>query len=62
VQRIVSQDHAAVSMIEFSEGGTSQSGLCFFDLGEDGRIVRITDFWPDPYEPPPGRAHLAGRY
>jgi ketosteroid isomerase-like protein len=62
VQRIVSQDHEAVSMTEFSEGGTSQFGLCFFDLDEDGRIVRITDFWPDPYEPPPGRAHLAGRY
>jgi ketosteroid isomerase-like protein len=62
VQRVVSQDQAAVSMIEFSEGGTSQFGLCFFDLDENGRIVRITDFWPDPYEPPAGRAHLAGRY
>jgi len=62
VQRIVSQDRAAVSMIEYSEGDTSQFGLCFFDLDEDGRIVRITDFWPDPYEPPAGRAHLAGRY
>ena len=28
VQRVVSQDRAAVSMIEFSEGGTSQFGLC----------------------------------
>jgi ketosteroid isomerase-like protein len=62
VQRIVSQDRTAVSMIEFSEGGASQAGLCFFDLDEDGRIVRITDFWPDPYEPPAGRAHLASRY
>jgi ketosteroid isomerase-like protein len=62
VQRIVSQEQAAVSMIEFSDGGTSQFGLCFFDLDENGRIVRITDFWPDPYEPPAGRAHLAGRY
>ncbi|MDX6336798.1 MAG: hypothetical protein QOG05_4138 [Streptosporangiaceae bacterium] len=62
VQRIVSQDRTAVSMIEFSEAGTSQTGLCFFDLDEDGRIVRITDFWPDPYEPPAGRAHLAVRY
>jgi hypothetical protein len=62
VQRIVSQDHAAVSMIEFSEGETSQPGLCFFDLDEAGRIVRITDFWPDPYEPQAGRAHLASRY
>ena len=62
VQRIVSQDRTAVSMIQFSEAGTSQPGLCFFDLGEDGRIMRITDFWPDPYEPPAARAHLASRY
>ncbi|HEY8044315.1 MAG TPA: nuclear transport factor 2 family protein [Streptosporangiaceae bacterium] len=62
VQRIVSQGRTAVSMIEFSEGGASQTGLCFFDLDEDGRIVRIADFWPDPYEPPAGRSHLAGRY
>lgn len=62
VRRIVSQDRAAVSMIQFSEGEASQPGLCFFDLAEDGRIERITDFWPDPYEPPAGRAHLAVRY
>jgi len=62
VTRIVSQDRAAVSMIEFSEGGSSQTGLCVFDLDEGGRIVRITDFWPDPYEPPAGRAHLVSRY
>lgn len=62
VQRIVSQDRTAVSMIEFSEAGASQTGLCFFDLDAAGRIVRIADFWPDPYEPPAGRAHLVGRY
>jgi hypothetical protein len=62
VRRIVSQDSAAVSMIQVSEAGSSQTGLCFFDLGDDGRIVRITDFWPDPYEPPAGRRHLTGRY
>ena len=32
VQRIVSQDRTAVSMIEFSEAEASQPGLCFFDL------------------------------
>ena len=62
VQRIVSQDRSAVTMIEFSEEGTSQTGLCFFDLDENGRIARISDFWPEPYEPPAARAHLAGRY
>ena len=62
VQRIVSQGRTAVSMIQFTEEGTSQTGLCFFDLDEDGRIARVTDFWPEPYEPPAGRADLAGRY
>ena len=62
VQRIVSQDRAAVSMIEFSDAGTSQPGLCFFDLDDDGKIAQITDFWPDPYELPASRAHLVERY
>src|SRR5262249_56311779 len=43
-------------------GNDTQSGLSFFDLGDDGRITRITDFWPEPYEPPADRAHLVERY
>ena len=27
----------------------------------DGRLVEITDWWPEAYEPPPGREHLATR-
>lgn len=34
---------------------------CFFDLGDDGEIVPITDFWPEPYELPASRAHLVER-
>jgi len=26
-----------------------------------GRLVEITDWWPEPYDPPPGREHLATR-
>jgi hypothetical protein len=40
----------------------TQSGLCFFDLTEDGKIAEITDFWPAPAELPDSRAHLAERY
>jgi hypothetical protein len=36
--------------------------VCFFDLGADGLITRITDFWPDPYEPPANRVGLTERY
>ena len=63
VQRIVSQDRTAVSMIEFSEAGASQTGLCFFDLDVTaGRIVRDCRFLAGPLEPPAGRAHLVVRY
>jgi len=52
VQRIVAEGRHAVSWIQFSGDAGTQPGLCFFDLDEDDRIVRITDFWPDPYELP----------
>lgn len=62
VERIVGTGREAVSLIRFSDDDGTQPGLCFFDLDEDGRIARITDFWPDPYDPPAGRGHLADRY
>jgi SnoaL-like domain len=62
VQRIVGQDRHAASWIQMAEGADRYPGLCFFDLDPDGRIARITDFWPEPYEPPAGRARLAERY
>ena len=63
VIRIVGDGLHASSWIEFKNvDGSIQPGLCFFDLQEDGTIVRITDFWPDPYELPAQRAHLVERY
>jgi ketosteroid isomerase-like protein len=62
VQRIVGQGSHAASWVQMSEGGDHYPGLCFFDLGSDGRIARITDFWPTPYELPASRAHLVERY
>ncbi len=62
VERIVGTGGEAVSLIRLSDDDGTQPGLCFFDLDEDGRIARITDFWPDPYDPPAGRGHLADRY
>jgi hypothetical protein len=62
VQRIVGEDRHAASWIEFAGPDRTQPGLCFFDLGDDDRITRITDFWPDPYELPASRAHLVERY
>ena len=61
VERIVSGERAAVSLIRFTDAGNSQPGICFFELDGDGLIASITDFWPEPYEPPAERAHLVER-
>jgi SnoaL-like domain len=62
VQRIVGEGAHAASWIEFTGPDGSQPGLCFFELGDDGLVAEITDFWPDPYELPASRAHLVERY
>ena len=32
-----------------------------FVRAAEGRLVEITDWWPEHYDPPPGREHLATR-
>jgi ketosteroid isomerase-like protein len=36
-------------------------GIAFFTF-RDGLITSVTDFWPELYEPPPGREHLVERW
>jgi hypothetical protein len=43
-------------------GGESGTAIVFLRFGADGLITRITDWWPESYEPPPGREHLVERY
>ncbi|MGA9114891.1 MAG: nuclear transport factor 2 family protein [Candidatus Dormiibacterota bacterium] len=62
VERIVAAELGAVSLIRLTEPSGEQLAICFFELDGEGRITRITDFWPEPYEPPAGRAHLTERY
>lgn len=63
VIRIIGEGLHASSWIEFTAAdGSVQAGLGFFDLEKNGTILRITDFWPDPYELPAQRAHLVERY
>ncbi|MBV9809368.1 MAG: nuclear transport factor 2 family protein [Solirubrobacterales bacterium] len=63
IVKIVGGDGAAASWVSFTDpDGTVQSGLSFFEIDEHNLIARITDFWPEPYEPPASRAHLVERY
>jgi hypothetical protein len=62
VQQIIGEGPHAASWIEVTRPDGTQPGLCFFDLGDDGRIARITDFWPESYDLPASRAHLVEPY
>jgi ketosteroid isomerase-like protein len=62
VVRAVGTGSNGASWTTFTVDGESVPGLCFFDLDEDGRIARLADFWPEPYDPPSGREHLVERW
>jgi ketosteroid isomerase-like protein len=61
VLRIVGEGDRGASWIEFRVDGTVATGISFFDL-RDGRIARITDWWPEPYEPPARMTDRIERY
>ena len=43
------------------DGSESGDAMAFFTFS-DGLITSVTDFWPEPYEPPPGHEHLVERW
>ncbi|ANH40221.1 SnoaL-like domain protein [Nocardioides dokdonensis FR1436] len=62
VTRVVARGRQAVSEISVAVDGESWTGITFFDLDDQGLVAAVEEWWPDPYEPPSGRAHLVERY
>jgi hypothetical protein len=62
VVRVVGEAGRGASWTHFVVGGEQMDGIAFFDFDDEGLIERVTDFWPEPYEPPPGREHLVERW
>lgn len=62
VHRIIGSGRQGVSWIDFTLDGEHMTGISFFELDDAGLISTITDFWPDPYEPPANRSHLTERF
>jgi hypothetical protein len=62
IERIVAEPGQVVSWTHFTVGLEEMYAISFFTGDESGRISVITDFWPEPYEPPAGRDHLTERY
>jgi ketosteroid isomerase-like protein len=57
VTRLIADGTTAAGSMNFTVGDEVLVGLVYFEV-PDGVITRITDFWPEPYEAPPGREHL----
>jgi ketosteroid isomerase-like protein len=62
VQRLTGSGAHAATWTSFNVDGQTETGLAFLDLDDHGRIALVTDFWPEPYDPPAGRAHLVERW
>src|SRR5260370_40282903 len=62
---VIADEEHGVAWFEWRSDGRpdegSADGMAFFEFA-DGLITRVTDFWPEPYEPPAGRGHLAERW
>lgn len=58
--RLIVDGDSAAGTMNFTVGDQELVGLVFLEV-RDGLITRVTDFWPEPYEPPAGREHLVER-
>lgn len=49
---------AGVTRFEWQLGDSPvEEAFVFFEV-HDGLLATVTDYWPEPYDPPSGRAHL----
>lgn len=63
LKRTITENQYAVTWCSWTGGGDSDDGetIAFLEYDDQGLITHITDFWPEPFEPPPGREHLVER-
>ena len=47
---------------EGGEGGEGGDGQVFLEVGADGLVTRVADFWPEAYDPPERPAGLVERW
>lgn len=60
-QLVLGDDHDGCLLFRWTLHGETMLAVAFFEVRE-GVIAKVTDLWPEPYEPPPGRDHLVQRW
>ncbi|MGI5213427.1 nuclear transport factor 2 family protein [Plantactinospora sp. CA-290183] len=62
IRHVVADDRLAALWLDVRVDADRQDACVWVEVGEQGLINRITDYWPEPYDPPPGREHLVERW
>ncbi|MFB4423486.1 nuclear transport factor 2 family protein [Streptomyces sp. QL37] len=64
VERIVADGEGRQAAVRtlVTMGQEEAHAIHFFTFDADGRISKVTGFWPEPYEPPVARESLIERY
>lgn len=57
IHRLFGGDAEAVSQVAVTDGAQVATAISFFTV-EANRIVRLVEFWPEPFAAPANRAHL----
>jgi hypothetical protein len=57
INRLFGHDSEAVSDVTVSDGVQVARAISFFQI-RDGKITKIIEYWPDPFEPRAERSHL----
>ena len=60
-QLVLGDDHDGCLLFRWTLDDDAMLAVAFFEIDGD-RIVKVTDFWPEPYDPPAGREHLVERF
>jgi limonene-1,2-epoxide hydrolase len=60
-QVILGDDRDGSMLFRWRLDGEGSLAIAFFEVAGD-LITKVTDFWPEPYDPPPGREHLVERW
>lgn len=62
VRRVVADGSYAAVWLDVRVGEERMDACVWLDLAESGLICRVTDYWPEPYDPPAGREHVVERW
>lgn len=60
LHRLVANGDEAVTDVSVTDGVQVGRAISFFTV-PDGKILRLVEFWPEPFPAPANRAHLVER-